>query len=128
MPRDELRQPLRKRSPGERLWAKRPSALVLAPILTVAVFGGGSLWLSRIPYPLAGEPVLTLAIPPLAPLATASTTPAKDETTDGPADDSQDSAQADSSPDIQPTDDQQEATLIVAPARPLKPAPFAAYA
>ncbi len=35
MPRDELQQPLRKKSLTERLWAKRPHALVLA-------FGAGA--------------------------------------------------------------------------------------
>jgi polysaccharide deacetylase 2 family uncharacterized protein YibQ len=131
MPRDELRQPLRRRSPGERLWAKRPGTLAFASFLTLAVFGGGSFWLSRIPHPMAGEPVLTLAIPPVAPLATASTTAATDETADTASDDAQESAETDptpfSQPDSQPTDDQPEATLYIAPPRPLKPAPFAAY-
>ena len=39
--RDELKQPLRKKSLAQRLWAKRPSLLALAYVLTTAGFGGG---------------------------------------------------------------------------------------
>ena len=40
MPRDELRQPLRKRSLGERLWAKRPSAFATVAVSVIALFAG----------------------------------------------------------------------------------------
>lgn len=90
MPRDELRQPLRKRSLFERLWAKRPPALAVASLAAVLAFGTGFYWLSRIPHPLAGEPVVALAIPPLEAIATSSTEPVsggeQSETEAGPED------------------------------------------
>ena len=39
----------------------------------------GGAWLVLTPRPLAGEPVVVAAIPPVAELLTASTTPAEDE-------------------------------------------------
>ena len=77
MPRDELRQPLRRRSLKERLWSRRPSAIAVTSMAVVALFVGGGIWVSRIPSPFAGEPVVVAHIPPAQELATASTTPAK---------------------------------------------------
>ena len=83
MPRDELRQPLRKRSLKERLWSRRPSAFAATSVAVAALMLGGGIWLSRIPYPFAGEPVITAAIPPAQDMATSSTSPAP---ADGKAD------------------------------------------
>ena len=74
MPRDELRQPLRKRSLKERLWARRPSAFALTAGSLAALFVVGGIWISRIPYPFAGEPVVVAVIPPPQELQTSSTT------------------------------------------------------
>ena len=75
MPRDELRQPLRRRSLRERLWSRRPSALAAASVTALALFVTGGLWLARIPHPFAGEPVVMAQIPPVQDLTTASVTP-----------------------------------------------------
>jgi polysaccharide deacetylase 2 family uncharacterized protein YibQ len=72
MPRDELRQPLKRRSTAERLWSKRPGALMFVSVLTVAIYATAALWLSRIPQPFAGEPIITAQIPPLEEVPTAS--------------------------------------------------------
>ena len=70
MPRDELRQPLKKRSKVERLWSKRPGALLFVSLLTVALYAGAVTWLARISHPFAGEPIITAAIPPLEEIPT----------------------------------------------------------
>lgn len=72
MPRDELRQPLKRRSTAERLWSRRPGALAFVAVLTVANYATAALWLARIPQPFAGEPIITAQIPPLEEVPTAS--------------------------------------------------------
>jgi hypothetical protein len=64
MGRDELKQPLRKRSLMQRLWARRPSLLAVTATLIIAGYGAGSAWLLKQPMPFAGEPILTAQIPP----------------------------------------------------------------
>jgi polysaccharide deacetylase 2 family uncharacterized protein YibQ len=132
MPRDELRQPLRKRSLAERLWAKRPGLFGLASAFIAAGFIAGASWLALTPRPFAGEPIITATIPPLTELATASTTKADDG-----------EAGADAAPEdvidtsaqqleIQVLDgeeqdappEQTEASIFIAPHRPLKAAPL----
>jgi uncharacterized protein len=129
MPRDELRQPLRKRSTAERLWARRPGAITVASVLTLALFAGGSAWLIRKPHPFAGEPIVTAAIPPVEELHAAAidkapAPPAADSADaaagDPPADDSE-SLQA-APADVAAT----EPAFIMPIRRPLKPAPFQA--
>lgn len=75
MSRDELRQPLRKRSLRQRLWARRPSLLTCTSFMVAAGFIGASVWAVRTPYPYAGEPIIVAAIPPPEELKTASVTP-----------------------------------------------------
>ncbi|WP_374331169.1 hypothetical protein, partial [Aestuariivirga sp.] len=87
MPRDEMRRPLKRLTFAQRLWRRRPSPLVAAALAIVTGFGAGSAWLSRIPAPLAGEPVVMAAIPENAELVTSSTTPAE-AAAPPPADDS----------------------------------------
>ena len=162
MARDELRHPLRKRSPHQRLWARRPSAFSVAAFCLLAGFMAGGIWLLRTPKPFAGEPVVIAAIPPLAELTTSSITPAAEpapETADG-ADTPQEAPEAATAApperegsksvkvirgssgitEITVLDDepgaegrggespggQMEAQIIMAPHRPLKPAPIAA--
>jgi polysaccharide deacetylase 2 family uncharacterized protein YibQ len=78
MPRDEMRRPLKRLNPAQRLWRRRPSALAMAAGLTAASFAGGGLWLWHMPAPLAGEPVVMAAIPEQAEIVTSSITPAAD--------------------------------------------------
>ena len=140
MRRDELRQPLRKRSLRERLWARRPSLFAFTAFTLGAVFVAGGTWLVLTPRPLAGEPVVVAAIPELTELITASTTPAGEdseatapdaaEATDEPAGQIGGEAQikvmdgngetAAANPDWK-----DEASIIVASVRPLKRAPLA---
>ncbi|MBC8038297.1 MAG: divergent polysaccharide deacetylase family protein, partial [Rhizobiales bacterium] len=126
MPRDELRQPLRKRSMAERLWAKRPSTLMLACLIAAAGYVGGGAWIAGIPHELAGEPVVTAAVPPLEDVKTATIEPAS------PVEEQAAEAEASSSEEEiaepQPETYREEATIIVSGRRPLKPAPLAQVA
>lgn len=124
MPRDELRQPLRKRSMAERLWAKRPSALMLACLAAAAGYIGGGAWVTRIPHDLAGEPVVMLAVPPVEDIKTATIeppAPADEQTTEIESVSSEEQ-NAEPPPDTY----QDEATIIVSGRRPLRPAPIKA--
>jgi uncharacterized protein len=67
MRRDELKQPLHKRSLSQRLWAKRPSALFSAYSLAIIGLVGGTVFLVKQPMPFAGEPMVAMAIPPAQP-------------------------------------------------------------
>jgi polysaccharide deacetylase 2 family uncharacterized protein YibQ len=70
---DELRQPLRRRRFGDRLLARRPSGLILASFALGLVVAAAGTWLARTPYPMAGEPVVTVKVaPPSDPIETAS--------------------------------------------------------
>ena len=131
MPRDELRKPLRKRSLRDRLLLRRPSLFSLAAVSLVAVFLAGGAWLVSTPRPLAGEPVVIAAIPPVAELLTASTSLAGDETGVEEADLEEviDQSAAEikvfDSEATEEADYQEEATVFIAPSRPLKRAPIA---
>ena len=72
MPRNEMYRPLKRLSLGQRLWRRRPPALVSASVALGLLFLGGGLWLSRLPAPLAGQPVVMAAIPEDAEIITAS--------------------------------------------------------
>jgi polysaccharide deacetylase 2 family uncharacterized protein YibQ len=125
MSRDELRQPLRKRSPGERLWAKRPSPLLAASALAAIGFATLSAWALHVPYPFAGEPIFSAAIPAVEELKTASTTPPQEEVV------AEESPPKNENPGIQiegPVEQdsyQTESSIILTPRRPLKAAPIA---
>jgi uncharacterized protein len=75
MTRDELKQPLRKRSLGTRLWQARPSAIVAAYAAVMLSFAGGGAWLLKQPMPFAGEPIVSLQIPPVEKIETAKVEP-----------------------------------------------------
>ena len=131
MRRDELRQPLRKRSLRQRLWAKRPSAFSLTAVSLLGMFVAGGTWISRIPHPYAGEPVVTAAIPPVKEMTTAATTPAEDSSGGNATDAApEDVIAANANIAAAPADTAaakdpypNEAAIFIAPNRPLKPAP-----
>ena len=125
MSRDELRQPLRKRSLNERLWAKRPSSLLAVSILAASGFIALFAWAIQTPYPFAGEPIITAAIPPLEEMKTASTTPPEEEV---PAEENAPEDEGVSIKIEKPVEQdsyQTETSIILSPRRPLKPAPIA---
>ncbi len=127
MSRDELRQPLRKRSLRQRLWARRPSLLLSTSVLIAAGFVAAGVWAIRAPYPYAGEPVVIAAIPPPEEMKTASTTPPPEEVAVEESVSSEEvidpeprvKVEAPVSADIYRT----EASIEVAPRRPLRAAP-----
>lgn len=132
MRRDELRQPLRRRGAFEKLWAKRPPALAAASLATALSLAVAAAWLARIPYPYAGEPVVTVQIPPVEELKTASIDKAPEAQADAgnpaEAEDPADGGETQKL-EILETEPQEtvetETAIIVSPRRSLKPAPFA---
>ena len=139
MPRDELRRPLKRLSLAQRLWRRRPQPLAAAALALVAGFALGGLWLARVPAPLAGEPVVTAAIPETAELITSSTSSAEDDAMpDGPVENpeyviDQNAIEIiggeppdDLAPEDEAAPEKNEAMIIVAPHRPLKAAPLKA--
>ena len=119
MLRDELRQPLRKRSAAERLWARRPSLLASVAMLYTAGSAGLAVWLVRIPYPLAGEPVVVAAIPAAVELNTATTTVVEEVSGEDPPEETAEEL-------APPEESSAEDTAIIVPKRrPLPPAPIA---
>jgi uncharacterized protein len=125
MRRDELRQPLRKRKLSERLWAKRPSAFVLACLTITSTFIGGAAWAIRTPMPFAGEPIIVAAIPPLEELKTASVAPPEEVVEEVEAPPPQQETVEVAEPIAQDTY-KNDAAIIVSPRQSLKAAPVAA--
>lgn len=127
MRRNELRQPLRRRGVWEKLWAKRPSALWVASVSAALLLTAGAVWLARIPYPYAGEPVVTVKIPPVAELTTAATDPAPRSEAAPPETppEDEDSRKIEILEATPQETVETEAAIIISPRRSLKPAPFA---
>ncbi len=127
MRRDELKQPLHKRSLSQRLWGKRPSALTCAYCLVTAAFLGGGVWATKQPMPFAGEPIVIAAVPPPVPEVKVVSVEAV------PDDALLDTASIDDAPPqkakvtIEPPVEQdtyqQDATIFVSPKMPLTKAP-----
>ena len=65
MRRDELKQPLQRRSLTQRLWQQRPSALVTAYAALLITYAGSGAWLVHQKLPYAGEPIVTAQVPAL---------------------------------------------------------------
>ena len=124
MSRDELRQPLRKRGLGERLWEKRPSSLLATAILAACGFIALAVWAIQMPHPFAGEPIVTAAIPPLEELSTASTTTPEEEVAEESSSEDEGAGIQIEAP-VEQDSYQTEASIILSPRRPLKPAPVA---
>jgi uncharacterized protein len=126
MRRDELRQPLRKRGAFEKLWAKRPSALLAASLATALFLSLVAAFLTLTPYPYAGEPIVTVRIPPVEELKTASIDKAPEAPAEAeePADSGE--AQKVEILEAEPQETvETETAIIVSPRRSLKPAPLA---
>jgi len=136
MPRDDLRKPLKRQTLRARLWRRRPGALALAAASLIAAFAAAAIWLPHIPAPLAGEPVVTAAIPAEAEIITSSTTPAEEAV---PEDEASPLAEEsfnpadveiiggeDSAGDDAAAPPAEEAMVIMAPHRPLRAAPIEA--
>jgi polysaccharide deacetylase 2 family uncharacterized protein YibQ len=62
--------------------ARRPSLFAATAVSLAVAFLAGGAWLALTPQPLAGEPVVTAAIPPAVEVTTASTTPAPEDEPD----------------------------------------------
>ena len=121
MSRDELRQPLKKRSMGQRLWARRPTALFAASLLATGGFAGLGLWAAVTPYPFAGEPIVIAAIPAAEEIKAA----ASEETASVETEVAAVEEEVEVEPPVQTDVYQTEAGIEVAPRRPLRPAPMA---
>ena len=151
MPRNEMHRPLRRLSLAQRLWRKRPPLLPAVAATLVLGFVGGGLWLSRLPAPLAGQPVVLAAIPEQAEIVTSSTAPADDgaapsDGADNPEgvidhsaieiiggeqiDDGSAAGDAATGQDIAPEDamapESRDAMIVVPPHRPMRAAPIPA--
>lgn len=126
MRRDELRQPLRRRGAFEKLWAMRPSALTAASLAMVLFLALMASWLARTPYPYAGEPIVSVRIPPVEDLKTAAIdkAPEAPAAAEEPADRGE--TQKVEILEAEPQETvETDAAIIVSPRRSLKPAPFA---
>jgi uncharacterized protein len=133
MRRDELNQPLHKRSLRQRLWEKRPSALVAAYGLTICGMIGGASWVVKQPLPFAGEPIVIVAVPPPEQIKTAAIEPVPEAPTT-PVEVAEDQNQPDetaaidtvdvaSEPPAKPTHYDEQATVYHMPSTPLAKAP-----
>ncbi len=131
MSRDELRQPLKKRSLRQRLWARKPGSQQTVSGFVVVGFIGLAAWAVHTPYPYAGEPIVTVAIPAPEEIKTASTTAPEESAATGDGETvAKDTAQ-DAEPNIQVEAPIQQdiyqtgSSIEVAPHRPLRVAPVA---
>ena len=130
MPRDELKQPLHQRRLSQRIWERRPRALTTAFIAVLAGFMGGGYWLTKQPMPFAGEPIITLNVPPVEEIKTASVDPlpeaAPAEVTSSEVIDSDSTPTKQSVKIVEPIEQQnyqQDATIYVSTKQPLTKAP-----
>jgi polysaccharide deacetylase 2 family uncharacterized protein YibQ len=128
MRRDEFRQPLKRRSLRERLWAKRPSALQMTSCIAALSMIGAAAWVARMPNPYGGEPVVMVAIPPPEEIKTASIAPAEET-----APENQEETTENQAPPAPPAEVEIEpeqtvdtgTSIIVSTKRSLPPAPIA---
>ncbi len=127
MRRDELKQPLRQRGLGSRLWAKRPGLLSCSYTVIAIAFGAAGFWAVNQPMPFAGEPIVIVSVPPAREVAsTASTDPAPEaEQAEAPVPDVEQVGEPEVALQAPVTSDtyQQDSAIVVSPRRPLTPAP-----
>ncbi len=127
MRRDELNQPLHKRSLRQRLWGKRPGALVCAYALVLTGMIGSGAFIAHQPHPFAGEPILVVAVAPVEEIKTASIEPLPEQPEEAVVDEPSPSKKI--SVKVEPAIDQQsyeqDATIYVSAQTPLTKAPIA---
>lgn len=122
---DELKQPLRRRGLLERLWQQRPAPLATAFAALFVAYAAGGIWLMRQQAPLAGEPVVTAAIPQLEIIHPAVPKPIAGAPEDGSADPDQlQTSATDQAPPFQQTPRQKPPkadtrVTIITPPRPV---------
>ena len=123
---DDLRQPLKRRRLRDRLSLLRPSALQSATALTAVVAIGLAVWAVRSGDPLAGEPVVTVAVEQSDPVITSSVEPAKeqDEAEDGADDEPLPEPGVETLEIDQAEIEQQEAALVQPTRKRLTAAPI----
>ena len=123
MRRDELKQPLHKRSLSQRLWGKRPTALTCAYCLVLASFVGGGIWATKQPMPFAGEPIVMVAVPlPVAEVKVVTVEALPDDAATDTASIDQaplEKAKVTIEPPVEQDTYQQDATIFVSPKIPL---------
>lgn len=130
MPRDELKQPLHQRRLSQRIWARRPRALTSSYALVIAIFIAGGYWLVKQPMPFAGEPVITLNVPPLEEIKTASVEPLPEQ---APQTETVEEEPVSSKPvativdPVEQQNYQQDATIYVSTTQPLTKAPATGF-
>jgi uncharacterized protein len=124
MRRDDLKQPLHKRSLSQRLWGKRPSALTSAYAMTLAGLIAGGVWATKQPMPFAGEPIVMVAVPPAEEVKTASVEPLPEQAPVEAVEDAPfEKATVTIEPPVEQQSYQQDATIFVSPKIPLTKAP-----
>ena len=129
MPRDELNEPLRRRSVGARVWSRRPSNVALAGFAAISLLAGSGAYLLASPNPYGGEPVLVLDLPPAKEVETASIATPPAAPVEPPEEPEEAPPQDEPVESYSPGDSQiidNEAAIIVSPRRSLPPAPIAA--
>ncbi|MDH3741133.1 MAG: divergent polysaccharide deacetylase family protein [Hyphomicrobiales bacterium] len=117
---DDLRQPLKRRKLRERFAFLRPSALQSATALSLIAAAGLTVWAVRNGDPMAGEPVVTVAVERTDPIITSSVTPGSEEQ-DEPFIDSQETLEPD-----QAEVEQHEAAIVQPSRKRLAAAPIKA--
>ena len=130
MPRDELKQPLHQRRLSQRIWERRPRALTSSYALVIATFIAGGYWLVKQPMPFAGEPVVTLNIPPLEEIKTASVEPLPEQAQQTETIDEEPVGSKPVATIVEPVEQQnyqQDATIYVSAAQPLTKAPATGF-
>ncbi len=128
MPRDELKQPLHQRRLSQRIWERRLSALASSYALVIAGFISGGYWLIKQPMPFAGEPLITLNVPPVEEIKTASVEPLPEEAAPAPVEEvaAEPEPSKPSAKIVEPVTQQnyqQNATIYVSANQPLTKAP-----
>lgn len=124
MRRDDLKQPLHKRSLSQRLWGKRPSALTCAYAVSLVSLIAGSVWAIKQPMPFAGEPIVMVAVPLAEEVKTASVEPLPEEASVETIDDAPfEKATVTIEPPVEQQSYQQDATIFVSSKLPLTKAP-----
>lgn len=129
MRRDELKQPLRQRGLGSRLWAGRPGLLACCYVAIAAGFAGAGYWAIKQPMPFAGEPIVVVSIPPAREVVNTASTDAAPAAEAEAAESPPPDVEQVGEPELafqQPVRSdtyQQDAAIIVSPRRPLTAAP-----